>query len=35
MRCAMQWNHFGFSHGKGRWDGARVHVKQALRVEQI
>ena len=22
-------------HGKGRWDGARAHVKQALRAEQV
>jgi hypothetical protein len=35
MRCAMQWDHFGSNHGKGRWDGARGHVKQALRAEQI
>jgi hypothetical protein len=35
MVCAMQWNYFGFGHGKGRWDGARPHVKQALRVEKI
>ncbi len=35
MGCSMQWNHFGSCHGKGHQDGAGVHVKQALRVEQI
>jgi hypothetical protein len=28
--CAMQWNHFGFGHGGGRWDGTWIIVKQAL-----
>lgn len=35
LGCAMQWNHFGTGHGKGRWDGAGAHVKQALRAEQV
>jgi hypothetical protein len=33
--CAMQWNHFGSGHGKGRWDGAGATIKQALRAEQV
>ena len=33
--CTMQWNWFGSGHGKGRWDGAGAHVKQALRAEQV
>jgi hypothetical protein len=35
MRCAMQWNPFGSSHGKGRWDGVGAHVKQVLQAKQI
>ena len=35
LGCTMQWNWFGSGHGKGRWDGAGVHVKQALRAEQV
>ncbi len=27
LGCAMQWNHFGSNHGKGRWDGARATMK--------
>jgi hypothetical protein len=30
LGCAMQWNHFGLGHGKGHWNGAKTHVKQAL-----
>ena len=33
--CTMQWNWFGSGHGKGRWDGAGAHVKQALRAKQV
>ena len=35
LGCTMQWNWFGIGHGKGRWDGAGAHVKQALRAEQV
>ena len=35
LGCTMQWNWFGSGHGKGRWDGAGAHVKQALRAEQV
>jgi hypothetical protein len=31
----MQWNYLGSKHGKGRWYGARVSIKQALRFEQV
>jgi len=31
----MQWNWFGSSPGKGRWNGAGAHVKQALQAEQV
>jgi hypothetical protein len=27
MGFAMQWNHFDYGHGKGRWDGVGAHVK--------
>ncbi len=29
----MQWNYFGNEHGKGRWDGAGVHIKDVFRAE--
>lgn len=35
LGCVMQWNHFGTGHGKGQWDGAGAHVKEALRREQV
>jgi hypothetical protein len=31
----MQWNYFGSGHGKGRWYGARVSIKQALKSKQV
>jgi hypothetical protein len=35
LGCPMQWNHFGFGHSKGCWDGARATMKQTLQAEQI
>jgi hypothetical protein len=31
----MQWNYFGSGHGKGKWDGPKAHIKQALKVEYV
>ncbi len=35
LGTCMQWNYLGSKHGKGRWYGARVSIKQALRFEQV
>jgi hypothetical protein len=33
LGTCMQWNYFSSGHGKGRWDGAKASIKQALKSE--
>ncbi len=35
IAICMQWNYFGSGHGKGKWDGPKAHIKQALKVEYV